>query len=88
MLLARIAEAGDSGEPVVPREVPHRFATRRRGPLDRLTPLAAHPDPAVREDLVWTVGSWSTPGVGQLLDGLAEDPSPDVREAVEAIREP
>lgn len=27
------------------------------------------------------------PGVAELLDGLADDPDPDVREAVEAIRE-
>nr|WP_249375294.1 HEAT repeat domain-containing protein [Streptomyces sp. I05A-00742] len=48
--------------------------------------LAAHPDPGVREDLVRAVARWSTPGVTELLDGLADDPHPDVREAVEPAR--
>lgn len=34
----------------------------------------------------WRPG-WSTPGVGALLDRLADDPHPQVREAVEAVRE-
>ncbi|MER5732494.1 HEAT repeat domain-containing protein [Streptomyces sp. NPDC002138] len=88
ILLARLAAAGDPGDPAALREVLHWFALRRRGPLARLAPLAAHPDPGVREDLAWTVARWSTPGVPALLDTLAEDPDPDVREAVEAIREP
>ncbi|MFF2615669.1 hypothetical protein [Kitasatospora sp. NPDC058046] len=41
----------------------------------------------MRTDLVWAVGGWSTPGVAELLDGLADDPDPLVRGAVEAVRE-
>ncbi|MEU6987844.1 HEAT repeat domain-containing protein [Streptomyces sp. NPDC046324] len=88
VLLARVAAAGDPGDPAVLREALHWLGMRRRGPLDRLTPLAAHPDPGVREDLVWAVAGWSTPGVGELLDALADDAHADVREAVEAVREP
>ncbi|WP_176742726.1 HEAT repeat domain-containing protein [Streptomyces agglomeratus] len=87
VLLARVAAAGEPGDPAVLREVLHWFGTRRRGPLSQLTGLAAHPDPSVREELVWAVVRWSTPGVAELLDGLAEDPHADVREAVEAVRE-
>lgn len=85
VLLARIAAAGD--DPAALREALHWFGMRRRGPLDQLTRLAAHPDPTVREDLVWAVARWSTPGVTDLLDTLATDPDPDVREAVEAVRD-
>ncbi|MDX3522663.1 HEAT repeat domain-containing protein [Streptomyces scabiei] len=87
VLLARIEAAGDPGDPVALRQILHWFGMRRRGPLDRLARLATHPDPGVREDLVWTVSCWSTPGVGELLDRLADDPHPEVREAVEAVRE-
>lgn len=66
------------------REALYWFGGRRRGSLARLTRLAAHPDPGLREGLVRAVARWSTPGVAELLDGLAEDPHPDVREAVEA----
>lgn len=69
------------------REALHWFGMRRRGPLAQLTRLAAHPDPGVRKDLVWAVARWSTPGVAELLDDLAGDLHPDVREAVEAVRE-
>ncbi|NBE53674.1 HEAT repeat domain-containing protein [Streptomyces sp. YC537] len=88
VLLADIAAAGTPGDPAVLRKALHWFGMRRRGPLDQLTHLAAHPDPGVREDLVWAVARWSTPGVTALLDGLADDPHADVRDAVEAIREP
>ncbi|MGW0708085.1 HEAT repeat domain-containing protein [Streptomyces sp. NPDC002643] len=88
VLLARIAAAaGDPGDTVALRNTLHWFGMRRRGPIDRLAHLAAHPDPGVREDLVWALSHWTTPGVGQLLDRLADDPHPDVREAVEAVRE-
>ncbi|MFF0752999.1 HEAT repeat domain-containing protein [Streptomyces sp. NPDC004267] len=87
VLLARIAAAGTPGDPAVLSEALHWFGMRRRGPLDRLTPLAAHPDPRVREDLVWTVGRWTTPGVAELLGTLADDPHPDVREAVAEVRD-
>jgi len=87
VLLARIAAAGAPGDPAVLREALHWFGMRRRGPLSQLARLAAHPDPGVREELVWAVACWSTPGVAELLDGLAHDPHPDVREAVEAVRE-
>ncbi|MFJ8112630.1 HEAT repeat domain-containing protein [Streptomyces sp. NPDC096132] len=86
-LLARLAGAGDPGDPVVLREVLHWFARRRRGPLPALARLTDHPDPTVREELVWAVAGWSTPGVAELLDRLADDPVGEVREAVEAVRE-
>lgn len=88
VLLARITAAGDPGDPGIVREALHWLGMRRRGPLAELTRLAAHPDPRVREDLVWAVARWSTPGVTELLAGLANDPHPDVREAVEAALEP
>ncbi|MFJ9430585.1 HEAT repeat domain-containing protein [Streptomyces sp. NPDC101490] len=87
-LLARIEAAGDPGDPVVLREALDWFAMRRRGPLPRLARLAAHPDPEVREYLVWAVSHWTTPGVTELLDALAADPDPAVRQAVENVREP
>ncbi|MFF5932132.1 HEAT repeat domain-containing protein [Streptomyces sp. NPDC012508] len=87
MLLAGIAAAGDPGDPAALRQALHWFGMRRKGPLDRLAHLAAHPDPGVREDLVWAVAGWSTPGVGELLDALADDVHAEVREAVEAVRE-
>ncbi|MFI1028077.1 HEAT repeat domain-containing protein [Streptomyces sp. NPDC020951] len=87
VLLARIAAAGDPGDPAVLREALHWFGMRGRGPLAELVRLAGHPDPSVREDLVWAVARWSTPGVTDLLDRLAADPDPEVREAVEAIFE-
>jgi hypothetical protein len=86
VLLARITAAGDPGDPVVVREALHWLGMRRRGPLAELARLAAHPDPGVREGLVWAVARWSTPGVAEVLAGLANDPHPDVREAVEAVR--
>lgn len=86
VLLARIAAAGDPGEPAALREALHWFGMRRRGPLAQLGRLAAHPEPGVREELVWAVARWSTPGVDALLDGLADDPHGDVREAAEAAR--
>ncbi|MFD5919939.1 HEAT repeat domain-containing protein [Kitasatospora sp. NPDC058201] len=88
VLLDRIAEAGDPGDPAALRDALYWLGMRRRGPLDRLAHLAAHPDPTVRGDLVWAVGRWSTPGVGELLDGLVDDPHPDVRRAVEDARAP
>ncbi|MFJ9817474.1 HEAT repeat domain-containing protein [Streptomyces sp. NPDC101151] len=88
VLLARVAAAGDPGDPAVLREALHWFGKRRRGPLAELAGLAAHPDPGVREELVWAVARWSTPGVTELLDSLAADEDPDVREAVEAVRTP
>ncbi|NWF30257.1 HEAT repeat domain-containing protein [Streptomyces sp. PKU-EA00015] len=88
VLLARVAAAGDPGDPAALREALHWFGMRRRGPLAQLSRLATHPDPGVREELVWAVARWSTPGVTELLDGLADDPHSDVREAVEAARDP
>ncbi len=86
VLLARIAAAGTPGDPAALRETLHWFGKRRRGPLAQLGHLAAHPDPGVREEFVWAVARWSTPGVAELLDGLAADPHPDVREAVATVR--
>ncbi|MER0244686.1 HEAT repeat domain-containing protein [Streptomyces sp. HSW2009] len=87
VLLARIAAAGDPGDPAVLKDALHWFGLRRRGPLAALAPLATHPDPHVRAYLVWAVARWSTPGVGDLLATLADDPHPDVRVAVECVRE-
>ncbi|MBV6699090.1 HEAT repeat domain-containing protein [Kitasatospora aureofaciens] len=87
VLLARIDAAGTPGDPTELRAALHWFSLRRRGPLDRLAHLAAHPDPTVREDLVWAVCGWSTPGTRDLLTTLAADPHPDVRDAAEATLE-
>ncbi|MFL1381010.1 HEAT repeat domain-containing protein, partial [Nocardiopsis protaetiae] len=63
------------------------LSVRRRGPVDRVRPLADHPDPRVRLALAWTVHLWSTPGTDDLLDRLAADPDPEVREAADDVRE-
>ena len=57
------------------------FGHRRRGPVDRLLPLADHPDPRVRSALVLAVCGWSTPGTDELLACLAADSDAEVREA-------
>ncbi|MER7757318.1 HEAT repeat domain-containing protein [Kitasatospora sp. NPDC097643] len=88
VLLARIEAAGDPGDPAELRKVLDLLGRRRRGPVDAVARLAAHPDPAVREELVWAVSCWRTPGARELVGGLADDPHPDVREAVEAVLEP
>ncbi|MDH6140255.1 hypothetical protein P3T35_002263 [Kitasatospora sp. GP30] len=88
VLLARIEAAGDPGDPAVLREALDCYGHYRRGPVGQLARLADHPDPTVREALVWAVARWSTPGVDALLDRLAVDPAPEVREAVADIREP
>ncbi|MCX4764181.1 HEAT repeat domain-containing protein [Streptomyces sp. NBC_01275] len=87
VLLARIAAAGDPGDPAALREALHWFGSRRRGPLPELIRLSAHPDPSVREELVWAIAAWTTPGVPELLARLADDPDAGVREAVEAVVE-
>ncbi|MFF7454544.1 HEAT repeat domain-containing protein [Kitasatospora sp. NPDC008115] len=89
VLLARIAAAGEPGDPAAVRDALYWFRVlrRRRGPLDGLARLAGHPDPDVREELVMTVAPWSTPGVAELLDRLADDPHPAVREAVAEAKE-
>ncbi|MFJ8431335.1 HEAT repeat domain-containing protein [Kitasatospora sp. NPDC094019] len=84
VLLARLAAAGDPGDPAELQAVLDWFMMlrRRRGPIAELAHLAAHPDPEVRESLVWAVGEWRTPGTAELLVALADDPDPEVREAV------
>ncbi|MEU1177351.1 HEAT repeat domain-containing protein [Streptomyces sp. NPDC005820] len=82
-LLTRISGTDD---PAALREALHWFGMRRRGPVPELAHLAAHPDPTVREALVWAVARWSTPSVTDLLDRLADDPDDDVREAVAEVR--
>ncbi|MFC8719298.1 HEAT repeat domain-containing protein [Kitasatospora sp. NPDC057198] len=88
VLLDRIAAAGDPGDPAALSDALHWLGMRRRGPVPALAPLAAHPEARIREQLVWAIGRWSTPGVAALLDALADDPDPEVREAVESVREP
>ncbi len=86
VLLARVEAAGDPGDPAELREALYWFGMRRRGPLAQLSRLASHPDPKVRAGLAWAVARWSTPGVTDLLDGLADDPHPHVRGIVVAAR--
>ncbi|MEW1693751.1 HEAT repeat domain-containing protein [Streptomyces sp. NPDC091265] len=83
VLLRRIAEAGDPGDPAQLRATLHWLGMRRRGPVGQLAHLAAHPDPTVRTALVEAVAGWSTPGVDELLRQLSDDPDEDVREAVD-----
>ncbi|MFF2041507.1 HEAT repeat domain-containing protein [Kitasatospora sp. NPDC058170] len=87
VLLARIAAAGDPGDPAALVDALQWFARRRRGPVDALARLAGHPDATVRRELVWAVARWSTPGAAALLDTLAGDPDPAVREAVADLRD-
>ncbi|MFF2328822.1 MULTISPECIES: HEAT repeat domain-containing protein [unclassified Streptomyces] len=84
VLLRRIAAAGTPGDPAQLTDALHWFGMRRRGPVGQLAHLADHPDPQVREALVWAVAGWSTPGVAALLGRLSQDPDPDVRDAVES----
>ncbi|WP_199523235.1 HEAT repeat domain-containing protein [Kitasatospora sp. MBT66] len=90
VLLARIAAAGDPGDPAELEAVLDRFMLlrRRRGPIAELAHLAAHPEHRVRESLAWAIRNWRTPGVAELLAVLAEDPHPDVREAAADARRP
>ncbi|MFE6777983.1 HEAT repeat domain-containing protein [Streptomyces sp. NPDC057702] len=87
VLLRRVAAAGDPGDPAALREALHWFGMRRRGPVPRLAHLAAHPDPGVRAALVWALANWSTPGAAELVAALADDPHPDVRDAVATVTE-
>ncbi|MFD7866700.1 HEAT repeat domain-containing protein [Streptomyces sp. NPDC059783] len=80
VLLERLDAARDAG---ALREALYWFGFRRRGPLDRLAPLAGHPDPTVRAAVVRAVARWTTPGVDDLLRDLAADPDPEVREEVD-----
>jgi hypothetical protein len=86
-LLARVEAAEDKGDAVALCEALRWYGMRRGGPLERLARLARHPDAAVRVALVEAVASWSTPGVDSVLRELAQDPHPDVREAVEDAME-
>jgi hypothetical protein len=82
-LLGRL-ESVDPSDVATILEVLDGLGRRRRGPVERLVHLAGHPDPTVREALVWTVAGWSTPGVLALVERLANDPVEEVREAAAA----
>ncbi|MER7514859.1 HEAT repeat domain-containing protein [Streptomyces sp. NPDC126499] len=82
VLLARLERAMARDDTASLRETLQSYGLRRRGPLLRLLPLAAHPDPAVRTALATAVARWSTPGVDALLGELAAAPEPDVRRSV------
>ncbi|MFI5527906.1 HEAT repeat domain-containing protein [Kitasatospora sp. NPDC051853] len=86
VLLERLAAAGEPGDPKEVAEVLYWFARRRRGPVEALIRLTEHPDARIREDLVWAVGGWRSPGVGELLERLAGDPVAEVREAAAQAR--
>ncbi|MEV0647920.1 HEAT repeat domain-containing protein [Phytomonospora sp. NPDC050363] len=85
VLLARL-DAAAPDDVAELESVLHWFGRRRRGPVDRLAPLADHPAWQVRESLAWAIGRWRTPGAAELLARLADDSHPDVREAVADIR--
>ncbi|GAA3019145.1 hypothetical protein GCM10020229_33000 [Kitasatospora albolonga] len=82
VLLERLAAAGDPGDPAELGRLLHWLGKRGRGPVEAVARLAEHPDPEVREDLVYAVARWRTPGAAELLDRLAGDEVADVREAV------
>ena len=85
VLLERIGAA--AGEPGALCAALRWFRLRRRGPVEALAGLAAHPDADVRMALAEAVARWSTPGVDALLVGLAADPDPEVREVAGMIEE-
>ncbi|MFE6304782.1 HEAT repeat domain-containing protein [Nocardiopsis sp. NPDC057823] len=87
VLLERIDRASADGDAAALCAALEGFGHRRRGPVNRLLPLAGHPDPRVRSALVWAVCGWSTPGTGDLISLLAADPDPGVREAAGDVRE-
>ncbi|GAA3392308.1 HEAT repeat domain-containing protein [Streptomyces roseoviridis] len=82
VLLARLERAMARDDTTALRETLESYGLRRRGPLPRLTPLAAHPDPTVRTALAAAVARWSTPGVDALLGELAAAAESDVRRSV------
>ncbi|MFJ3905384.1 HEAT repeat domain-containing protein [Streptomyces sp. NPDC090025] len=86
LLLTRLAAAEKSGDTAALCDALNEFSRRRRGPLRALAPFADHPDPEVREFLVWTIARWTTPGTAELLARLAADPDPAVRGAVTDAR--
>ncbi|MHA7135247.1 HEAT repeat domain-containing protein [Oerskovia turbata] len=83
VLLGRL-RAADSSDVDAIVEALHGFDGRRRGPVDQVAHLAEHPDSRVRTALVWVVARWSTPGALGLVERLAGDPDPEVRDAATA----
>ncbi|MEU2547383.1 HEAT repeat domain-containing protein [Streptomyces roseolus] len=79
VLLARLDRAEARADTAALRDTLRWYGLRRRGPVPRLAPLAAHPDAGIRQELARAVARWSTPGADPLLAALAEDPETAVR---------
>ncbi|MDX2293972.1 MULTISPECIES: HEAT repeat domain-containing protein [Streptomyces] len=82
VLLARLERAEARADTAALRDTLRWYGLRRRGPVERLAPLAGHPDPRVRQGLARAVARWSTPGADELLRRLAGDAVSDVRRTV------
>ncbi|MER5736037.1 MULTISPECIES: HEAT repeat domain-containing protein [unclassified Streptomyces] len=82
VLLARLGRAEERADTDALLDTLRWYGLRRRGPVERLAPLAAHPDPGVRRGLARAVAEWSTPGADGLLRELAGDAVTEVRQTV------
>lgn len=82
VLLARLDRAEARADTGALRDTLRWYGLRRRGPVERLAPLAAHPDAGIRQELARTVARWSTPGADPLLAALAADADGEVRASV------
>ncbi|MGW4996686.1 HEAT repeat domain-containing protein [Streptomyces hydrogenans] len=82
VLLARLGQAEERADTAALVDTLRWYELRRRGPVERLAPLAAHPDPGVRRALARAVAEWSTPGADGLLRELAGDAVTEVRQTV------
>ncbi|MFE5791958.1 HEAT repeat domain-containing protein [Streptomyces sp. NPDC056503] len=86
VLLARLERAEGRSDTAGLLDTLRWYGLRRRGPVERLAPLAVHPDAGVRRELARAVAGWSTPGADGLLRELARDSVTEVRQTVaEAI---
>ncbi|MEX0172163.1 HEAT repeat domain-containing protein [Streptomyces sp. LMG1-1-1.1] len=85
VLLARLERAEARADTAALRDTLQWYGLRRRGPVERLAPLAGHPDARVRQGLARAVAPWSTPGADELLRELAGDAVTDVRQTVAEV---
>ncbi|MFH8259774.1 HEAT repeat domain-containing protein [Streptomyces roseolus] len=82
VLLARLDRAEARVDTAALRDTLRLYGLRRRGPVERFAPLAAHPDAGIRQELTRAVARWSTPGADPPPAAPAGDADGEVRLSV------